>query len=281
MSQTSTCQQGKELGLLAKFLFDKAVVFWYTAIGIEIFVSLFAIITTVTRLPEKFNISVAAVGFSLLAVAYCLKISFYGAYDTAETMRRQSVLTLALNWPISKVQFSAWRCLAGKNIIKKVDAFQPTHPYYSTKEKEPKLRLLEMTAESAFWTRHLYFYLKRYIRIIFIIALAFVVLVPTLASTDFLSHDFASKIVYIIYLFAPLILTLDVLGWAIKLGRLENAMQQIENDLENLAHEPLLDERKVLRLVSEYNCQVAAGFPVPSWFFNFYHDRIDALWVRN
>lgn len=281
MTDVETKQQSTELGNLAKLLFDRAVFFWYLAVGIEIGAGILAVVAGLAAFSDKLNIILAVVGFLLFASAYYLKIRFESVYDNAETMRRQSVLADALGWPISRTQFSEWRQLAGKKILQKFEAQKPDPNYYATNQTTGPRRLLEMTQESAFWTRHLYTYLKSWVWAAFIIFIGFFFLVITFAASNVVQSSTALKIVYAVYLLLPLVLSLDMLKWGLRLENLIGSIKQIGSDLEVLEHEQDLPESKVLRLVSEYNCQVVAGFPVPNWFFMRHHDEIDALWKKH
>ena len=276
-------KQAKELHGIARFLFDRAAFFWYTAISIEIIAGVLVAGMGLFNSSDKFNIGVAVVGFFILAASYYMKLRFRVTYENAETMRRQAVLSDALGWPVSKVQFSVWRQLAGENVLKKVDTRPLDEGYYATKKEISAQRLCEMSQESAFWTRHQYVYLRPYIWILFVVTLVFIALILTFVAVDIFTESIALRIVYTIYILLPLILSIDLLGWAFNLNRLIDSIARIENDMEHLEKEQTDGdfESKVLRLVSEYNCQVVSGFPIPSWFFRFYHDRIQELWNKN
>lgn len=274
-------QKVMELEGLAKMLFDKAVGFRYWALFIEIGAGLLATFIAIIQPSENVIFFMAFVGFALLAVSYTFKICFAQTYENAETMRRQAVLANGLGWDIERVQFSEWRRLAGKNALKKIEDVRLDENYYATQQDPSPLRLLEMTQESAFWTRHLYVNIKFYLWIIFLVAVTLFLVVLTLTSTSVFASNISLQIAYVVYLLMPLILTLDVLGWAIKLTSLSSSIKKIEEDLERLKISENLNETSVLRLVFEYNCQLIQGFPIPNWFFNQQHDYIASLWERN
>ncbi len=276
----NTKKQGIELGNLAKLMFDKAVILWYSAVFIEIFAGISAVIIGLLSFSDSLNIAFAVMGFLLLATAYYLKVRFNIIYDHGETMRRQSVLAIALDWQIATTQFSEWRMLAGEKILKTLDLKKEDPDYFATQQETGARKLLEMTQESAFWTRHLYCYLRNYIWIIFSVAVILFILLITFATTDFISHSISLKLVYVVYLLLPLVLTIDLLGWGIKLNQLICSIKQIEDDMERLSGEDNLNETKVLRLTSEYNCQVVSGIPIPGWFFGKHHDLVESLWKR-
>lgn len=270
-----------ELESLAKLLFDKAVRLRYSALGIEVLAGLFAVIITLLEPSKTALFWFAVIGFVMLAVSYGLKVYFSIIYERAETMRRQAVLANALRWDIQKVQFSEWRQMAGKKMLEKLSNATLDEDYYATQQTPGPQRLLEMTQESAFWTRHLYNSIKTYLWIIFCIAVVLFIIVLTVTSSSTLNGGLQLQIAYVVYLLMPLILTIDVLGWAIKLHIVAGSIKEIECDLERLKDNNQVNDVNVLRLVSEYNCQVIQGFPIPGWFFNLHHDHIAALWKKN
>ncbi len=273
--------QGVELTRLSQLLFDKGAKLFYGAIVIECITVLGSVIFSILEISEQVKLFVAVIGFLLLAIAYSCKVAFENTYDSAETMRRQSVLNSGLGWPITKTQFSEWRCLAGPRILQEAED-KPLDPNYFATGKEPGAeRLLQMTQESSFWTRHLYITLKKWLWPAFIFSAFFFVVVITFSASGSVQPTLGMKIVYVVYLILPLVLTLDILGWALRLGRIVRSLKAIEDDLESLENSGNVSKEHVLRLVAEYNCQVVRGFPIPGWFFRSQHDYIAALWAKH
>lgn len=279
-SHSDAIKQGKELGKLAKILFDRATTNFYTSIIIEIIAGGLGIVIGLTNIEDKAKVIFAVLGFLLLSIAYCFRVKFEEIYENAETMRRQSVLAIGLGWMIGKTQFSEWRLFAGKKAIKETEQNPLDSNYYASNEVVGAKRLLEMTQESAFWTKHLYCYLRTYLFIGFILAVILFISVLTFSASGYVQQGLAMKIVYITYLILPLILSLDILNWLLKLNRTINSIKNIENGLEAIEKENNFDEQQILRLVFEYNCQLTQGFPTPDMFFKLYHDDIQSLWDK-
>lgn len=273
---TQNQKQGEELSQLSRFLFNKSANNWYASICIEAVAGIVSVVVALNHFSDDLNTFMALVGFALLVTAYMCRMRFDDLYSTAETMRRQSVLSEGIDWQISMVQFKSWRLKAGKKIINKFKVDPRPEDYFATKEQPGPKRLLEMTAESAFWTEALYRKLKFYIWLIFAVAFIFLIIIIGLLPMGVVTSSIQAKIVYGIYLVLPLLLTIDLFGWAIKLGNLANSIHEIAIDLERIQNDP--KPEAVLRLVSEYNCQHVSGFPIPRWFFNYYHDEIDSMW---
>jgi len=272
--------QGNELGKLAKVLFDRATASFYTSMFIEIVAGSLGVIIGLMEISDKSKVIFAVFGFLLLAIAYYLRIKFEAVYENAETMRRQSVLAIGLGWKIGRIQFSDWRMFAGKKALQETEKNPLSLNYYASGEEVSPKRLLEMTQESAFWTRHLYCYLSFYVWLGFSLAILLFASVLTFSASGYIQQGLATKIVYITYLILPLILALDILNWGFRLNRLIASIRSIERGLETMEDEKFFDEKQILRLVFEYNCQLTQGFPIPGVFFNLYHDNIQSLWEK-
>jgi hypothetical protein len=89
--------RGEELSQLARFLFDDCADKWYAAFGLEVFAGILALILDLLNLPSLWALGGALLGLALLILAYYLRLLFEDQYHSAETMRRQSVLTEALD----------------------------------------------------------------------------------------------------------------------------------------------------------------------------------------
>ena len=271
-------EKGQQLNQFARFLFDEAANNFYLALIIEIAAGLLAVVVNFILLPELWSFIFAVMGFALLAYSYYLRLWFENQYDTAETMRRQSVISEALNWPISQVQFSDWKLRASKAAMQRMKLEKRSDDYYETKASFGARKLLKMTAESAFYTRCLYVNLQGLMTKILVGSITATVVVFTILPMSIIPNQLALRIAYIIYLLLPIVLSIDLLEWVQKLSRLSKSIKEVECDIERLVKKPQIDEKQAMRLVSEYNCQVSCGFPIHNWFFKKWHDGIHELW---
>lgn len=73
-------------------------------------------------------------------------------------------------------------------------------------------------------------------------------------------------------------IVLDVVGWILRLTRQNATILQIERDLDRLLAASDIEKTDVLRLVSEYDCEIVNSVPVPLGFFQRRHDDIRELW---
>lgn len=271
---------GLELNQLARFLFDEAANEWYASVVFQIIAGIIGVVISFLSLSDSLNLLLAIIVFSLLAWAYYLRVRFDENYDTAETMRRQAALSEGLNLPVSKTQVSEWRRRVGKKILNRFEVEPRADDYYATGERPGPKKLLEMTVESAFYTRHLYVKLKTVIWRLFLGALVLSAVILTLLPFDFINQSMAIRVAYSLYLVLPILLTIDLLFWALKLNRLVSSICEVEKDMERLAEQNNVQESDVIRLVSEYNCQVSGGIPIHNFLFARWHEGIEELWKK-
>lgn len=270
--------RGEELNQLARFMFDACSDKWYAAFGLELFAGFLAVILDLLNLPSTLAFGGALVGLALLAIAYYLRLQFEDQFHSAETMRRQSVFTEALGWPLSTVQYSEWQRKAGKSVRAKLRNNPRESDFYETQQPVGADRLAEMTAESAFYTRQLYLKLRLWIWTLFIAAALVFIFVSLTTLVSPIPNNVRLLIAKTLYSFITLVLSANLLGWALKLGRLASSIQEVEEGFERLKSTSTLDVPQVMRLVSEYNCQVVDGIPIHSWLFMRWHDEIRDLW---
>jgi hypothetical protein len=271
-------QKGEELNQLSRLLFDAAANKWYGAIGLEVVAGLLAVMIGLIE-PSGDRAFVGAVIVTLLLIiAYALRLWFDNQYDRAETMRRQSVLSEGLNWPVDTTQMSEWRTKAGQRVRSRLQP-QPRDPiYYATEEEPGPEHLAEMTIESAFYTRRLYDKVRFWAWIIFAAAALASLFVITILLTTVVPDSVDLVAARAVYSFVPIVIAVDVFGWALRLGRLISAIQSVEAGLQQLVEANNAELPEVLRWVSEYNCQVVQGIPILNWLFWRWHGEIADLW---
>lgn len=269
---------GEELNQLARFLFDAAARKWYFSIALEIVAGLVSVGFSIVPATDDGLLVGATAGAILLASAYVFRIRFEDEYDTAETMRRQSVLTEALGWSVEKIQMSEWRQKAGRHLRRQLQVKHRDADYYSSDKTLGSERLAEITIQSAFFTRHLYLKLHSIIWFAFVLVACSLFLVISTALGAAIPASVDLVIARAVMSFIPVVLAIDILGWGIRLGRVISALRDIEAALERLVDSGQGDLPAVLRLVSEYNCQVVAGIPVLNRLYIAWAAEINELW---
>jgi hypothetical protein len=214
----------------------------------------------------------------LLVTAYALRLQFDSTYDLAETMRRQSVLSEALDWPVNAHQLAKWRESIGRKVRQEIGATTRDPDYYDTKRATGPERLAEMMFESAFYTRQLYTKLRVWLIALLTIGSMLVAVVVFTALTDAVPKNTGVLLSKFILSAMPVVLTLDLLGWVLRLNRLIMAISDIEARLRDLITTGQVEQTEVLRLASEYNSQVIGGFPIHNWLFSRWRAEIEELW---
>jgi hypothetical protein len=273
-------EQSKELSQLARFLFSRAALLFWSGWVIEGVAGALAVGFGLAELSEGLSIAAAVLLATLLAAAYILRIFSENEHDTAETMRRQSVFSEGLGWPVAGWQYSRWIQRSGTKLMERLGLRPREDDYYATSAAMGSKRLAEMTLESAFYTRHLYaklgwrFWMVTGTSVVGLLSLLAVSATRTVPETSGLVLSHA------VFLAIPVLLGLDFLGWALRLGRLQTGIEEVERDLEEVLRRPPVDDAKIIRLVAEYNCLTVTGIPIPDLLFRRWHYDIDAQWKR-
>lgn len=272
---------GEELNQLARLLFDAAASKWYWAIGLEVGAGVVATVLNLLDLQSNSALVGAMVVTILLILAYGLRLWFEVQYDTAETMRRQSVLTEALDWPVDRMQMSEWRQRVGKRIRSRLRKQSRSAGYYATSTSFGSQRLAEMTAESAFYTRHLYGKLRFWVWITFFGALSLSAVAVIVALTSTVPTAIDLLIGKAVFSFAPIVVSVNVLGWALRLNRLISEVSRVEEGLARSLGTTPVSPEQVLRLVYEYNCQVVQGIPILNWLYKRWQGDVEEAWAEH
>jgi hypothetical protein len=278
MANETSRREGEELSQLARLLFDSSANKWYAALLLEVVVGLVAAIAVIFELQGDAELVGAFLGVALLLVAHGLRLWADQQYDVAETMRRQSVFTEGMGWPLDSIQASEWRKKAGKRIRKSLKSETRPVDYFATQSTIGPARLAEMTRESAFYTRHLYDHLRIWIWLLVGGAAIAAVTIISLALTRTISEDLDVQIARILYIIIPVLISINLVGWGFRLNRSVASIRQVETDLQRLLDSDDVEATQAVRLVSEYDCQVVSGIPIHNWLFSKWHDDIQELW---
>lgn len=268
----------KELSQLSRILFDKAALHWQLAILLSFLSGLVSLFISIVAPSFTNNVIFAGLAAVILLIGYWFRFSFERIQDIAETMRRQSALSEGLGWSIKRNQFVEWRQLAGKKLIERVAASPRSDDYYETKSAIGPARLAAMTFESLYWTRSLYRKVRNYLLIVIVLTALVLISVLSVVPLIEVSHMTRVSLVYFFYLLIPVLVSVDLIGMVVRLNRGIAAFTSIASSLESLENAASADESEVLRIVSEYNCSLAAGLPIPRWVFDRHHAEIEACW---
>jgi len=135
-----------------------------------------------------------------------------------------------------------------------------------------------MTRESAFYTRHLDLVMRDGLTIaIGIVAVVVAVIVYLVLATPKAAVH-AGVVAQIVATVVLIAIALDAIGWWLRLNRQASAIREIERGLDRLLAKDEIDTTDVLRLVAEYDCELANSIPIHPSIFNWKHDEIRGLW---
>lgn len=267
------------LGHLAGLLFDRAATLWYASLGVEISAALAAGVLAFLNVAESVAIMASFALVALLLVAYILRLLSEDEDQTAQTMRRQAALSEGLGWEIEPTQAADWRRKVGAGIRKKASSQPRADDYYATVRPPSPRRMAEMTRESSFYTRHLWLMVRNWL-VVALVALGGLLSVVVIAALIDSSQPGVDLVVaQVVSTAALLTITVDAFGWIVRLTRKAESVKGVELGLDHLLKQRDFEERDVLRLVSEYDCELATSFPIHPWFFNRKHNEIQELWA--
>lgn len=278
MSLADNIKRGAELSHFAELLFLRSSHEWHSGVGLEMATGFTMVLAIEVGLPDEIKLLVALFGLVLFGVAYYLRFMSEDTFDMAETMRRQAAMSEGLGWPLNNHQFSEWKRRAGKQVLEQFKNSSRPVGFYDTKESPGPRKLLELTLESAFWTRRLYHKLRGLMWCFFFVIVGLALLIISLSVTQFTMKLQGVQLVSSVFLLLPAILLFDLLEWIFRLARLTDSIKEVEIDMERLEEQPELNETQVLRLVSEFNCIVSNGFPIHPKLYGRWHDEIKAMW---
>ena len=268
-----------DLRRVAGLVFDQAATRWYVALALE---ALSAVLSAIVAFTLSGHVETLGTGIAvvLLLVAYGLRLSAESRHEIAQTMNRQAALSGGLGWKTEKTQADEWRLRAGTSTAKEAET-RPLDPgYYSTTEPVGAKRMAEMTLESAFYTRQHWLAMRGILLVLLVVALAATLFVGWVSLAVPIRADAAPAVAQVIVTVVLVAVSLDVLGWVLRLGRQESSLKDIIRGLDHVLAQPTVSESDVLRLVAEYDCETANTMPLLKQFLDWKHADIEYLWKR-
>ena len=268
--QARNVARGVRLELHSRVVYKRAIKAWYIAMAVEFGVVIALAIATNSSFSPRSELLISLTGLVMVIAAYLLKLYYEWQYDLAETMRRQSVLSEGLAWPIDDIQYADWLSKARLSDAVRDD------DYYETDKPVGAKRLRDMLEISTFYTRSQYEMLCGIVLVVVVLLVfgAGIVLCGIVTVEDEETRRHIGTL--IISAVLPIIITGNFVGWFFRLFRMASSIKEIEKELNKLERNP--SERKVLRLFAEYNCQLAGGFPIPGGLYEgFFKPRIERI----
>jgi len=268
-------------GHLANLLFDRAASLWYRSLAIEVVAAVAAGVLAFVNLTDVAAVVASLALVALLLVAYAMRLLSQDKDETAQTMRRQAALSEGLGWPIEPTQAEEWRRKVGADIRQKASSKPRADDYYTSAESASPRRMAEMTRESSFYTRHLWIAVRNWLVVGFVAVGGLLAAVVIAALLDSSEPGADLVVAQVVSTAALLAITVDALGWSVRLTRKSNAVKEVERGLDRVLAQSDISETDVLRLLSEYDCELATSFPIHPWIFRRKHDEIRELWEHH
>ncbi len=102
------------------------------------------------------------------------------------------------------------------------------------------------------------------------------VLVGILAHAP--SRDLQAAAVKFILAFIPSTVVLGLIHWLIRLNELIGEVRVIHQELDEIRQRQVFEQGNVLRLLTEYHCELVHGFPIPGFFYHRWRDELNGLY---
>lgn len=266
------------LGRLAGLMFDGAARLWYRALWLEAAAAVVGLGVAMAAPTGLAGLVLAVSLLALVAAAYAVRLFAEDRHETAQTMRRQAALSEGLGWRIEPTQLAGWRRKAGVALLRRVDD-EPRDPaYYATRQPRGPRRMAEMTLESCFYTYHVVIVIRQLLFVALLVAGLVVAVTGYLALSLGQSDELDAAVAQVAAAIVSLLITLDVVGWILRLGRQLEVLREVQAGLDRTLEAVEPDLRDVLRVVSEYDCGLVTSIPVHGRLWAWKHDDIAALW---
>ncbi len=274
----SGVDEGARLGRLAGLRFERAANLWYRALVVEVVSSVLGATVVFFGLTGDSATWVTSGSIVLLGAAYVTRLFAQDIHETAQTIRRQAALSEGLGWKIELIQLEEWRRRAGTKMLRRVDAEPREADYYATSAGAGPRRMADMTRESAFYTRHLILTIRWMLSLALAGVGAVLLAVVYLVLSTPAATGLGVVVAHVLATVVLIAIALDAAGWWLRLTRQSSAIREIEADLDRLLAKAEVDTTEVLRLVAEYDCELANSIPIHPRIFRWKHDEIRELW---
>jgi hypothetical protein len=278
MSEKSqTKRKERILSRIAGILYDRAARTARWVMALELASGVILALPAIFHAKPETELPVAFAGVLVLGFSRWLKSISDERFGNAESIRRQALFSDALGWTMSPVELSRLRSLAGPEVADEAEQSPRDPDFFGSEKPLGVLRLAEMTAESAFWTRHLYGIQLRRVSLIFS-GVYFLLLLGIVMPTFQAGSSTSAEIHRWAYLFLPIFIGIDFIGRRSRIKTIVEDIYVIERGLEELVNAGALSDIEIMQMVTEYNCLVASGFPTTDRFYLRHKAQIQKAW---
>lgn len=209
-----------------------------------------------------------------------LKSTQQDRYERGEEYRRLLFFTKSLDVPLLPQQLAEIEILIR---AKPDDAIRRESEYYDSVAAPGKMRTLENLQESSYYTHKLAGKTKAAFRTVSFLGLvvAVVFMLSTLNSADRLTDPSALRRVAEI---TSKLLAFLAVGQYVELwfsfSALERTTRGVYNDICHVIQQPNVDEKFISRILSTYDCALAAASPIPTWVWKTSGSKLNRGWDK-
>jgi hypothetical protein len=190
-----------------------------------------------------------------------------------------ALLENGLGWAVPSATRTDLRNRAGKSARDAAgEHIAAARTYYSSDHAPGADRLLDNVQESAFFTFNQYRPLRNCLLLALICVLVGTGLAGWVVLVSATPQDVRVKLGQLLLAFIPATISLGLVSWSFKLTDLASAIQDVDRELEQLRLAGSPPDREVMRLMGEYNCQIAQGVLIPGPVWNYLQPQLNALW---
>jgi hypothetical protein len=248
--------------------------FWGLPLSITVFV---AAIIGCFPVPGGLTNVMAVVVVPVQIAVFILRVLAGEHQGRAEKIRRMAMLQDGMDMKPYPTSLARLREIIGDH-----DHNEPAflQPYYGSDETQGPRRLLEITAECAFFTGG---NARRMWKIIAVVSVAGLIIAMIAFSAAVLSGateavlESAAKIVLASMAFWA---AGDFAALAVSFKRLTDTSEAVLSDCEHAltANTAKATLQSSLALFCEYNCAVSQTPPIPGWVYRRFKDRMNQAW---
>lgn len=246
----------------------------YSSLGSAVLVYIVVLMDAITK--HQWSELLALIAFMLQIASLLLKSYSSGHYDSAEEIRRASVLSDGLGIQPAELQVS---CIVARVGVGAPPKRLVSGRYFASQEPKGVPRFLDDIAESAFWTDHVAAWTSRggFVLAGVGVLLTFIALAE-LASAGVGAERMKAFAEAAIITFG-FVVTGELLVLSLQYQYLSRKAREKMEAAGTLLSGFSADREGALLLFGEYNCALAGAPPLPTFIYQLLQKKLDAAWA--
>jgi len=246
----------------------------YGSLASAVLVYIVVLVDAITK--HQWSELLALMAFLLQIASLLLKSYSSGHYDSAEEIRRASVLSDGLGIQPAELQVS---CIVARAGIGTPPKRLVSGQYFSSEEAKGVPRFLDDIAESAFWTDYVAAWTSRggFVLAGVGILLTFIALVE-LASAG-MGADRMKAFAEAAIITLGFVVTGELLVLSLQYHYLSRKANEKMGAAGTQLSESSADRERALLLFGEYNCALAGAPPLPTFIYQLLQKKLNTAWA--